>query len=157
MLVKGDFDHASQLRGFERLDEIPGGSSAGGALQCLVIGVSREIHHGHVALFANGLRGLYAVDLSCEAHVHEDQIGIQAFGLLDGILAAGRHAGNGITELRQCAGQIHGDDAFVLHDQDPRRGVGLGCPQSTHSTPPPAMRGLAGARDIHVPVLGKST
>ncbi len=84
-----------------------------------------EKDDGHMGLFLHQARGLNAVDLASQAHVHDDQLGPQLRGHGHRLRAFAGHAADAVAEAGERFHQVLRDDAFILDDEDGRR-MGLG-------------------------------
>lgn len=80
MLVKRNLDDTTQVRRFERLDEIGRRIRVPRTVQRVVVRVCGQEHHRHIVLLANGFGGRDPVDGAVESYVHQDQVRMRALG-----------------------------------------------------------------------------
>src|SRR5271166_2811324 len=118
--MQSHLDGGVQFAFLEGLGDVAEGFGNFSAFQGSAVGVRGQIDDRNIEALAKGTGGLGAVHASLDANVHQGQVGGVAFGLGQGIGAAGDYGGNGIAELSQNVAQILGGDPLVFDNKKSR-------------------------------------
>src|SRR5262249_17790999 len=111
-------DRGAKLQLLERLQEVAVGLGDAGAPERVVVGVGGEVDDWDVPPIADDLRRLDAVDAALDADVHEDEVGLELAGHGDRLLAARRHADDGVADPVELEPEVASDETRILDDQD---------------------------------------
>jgi hypothetical protein len=80
--------------------------------------VGGEKNDGRMLALADPLRRLNAVAVPLDLNVHQNQIRVQFRGLVDRLIVTGHGADHFVAEGLQLCLDVHGDDRFVLDDEN---------------------------------------
>ena len=100
-LVEREIDGGKQVLGRERLVDESGRMGGAGAIEQLPIGIGGYVDDRDVVFRPDPVGGFDAVHAFAEPDVHEDEIGPQFAGFLDGLVAVRRNRHDVVTEAAQ--------------------------------------------------------
>src|SRR6185437_4237915 len=123
VFVDRHLDGGVQLPLLERLDEVAERQHFAGPAQQLRIRVGAEENHRDVRAVAQALGGLDARQRSRQPHVHEHDVRGSLDDGFQSLLSARGQSAHLVAEGAEPVLHFHGDERFILHDEDlgPRR------------------------------------
>ncbi len=120
MLVDRHLDGGVQLPLLERLDQIAKGQYFAGATQQVRVGIRAQEDHRHVEALTQALCRLDAAERAGEPHVHQHDIRNSFRDRIQRLFAPGCQAAYRVSEGTEPVLYFHGDQRFILYDEDSR-------------------------------------